>query len=96
MKTNLILIVATAAALSTMPAIARDTLPQVTTQTYELRDGSTVYVFNDGKMAKEDRFGRAVPIASGEVLQLTDGRTIPAIGNEVGRLSVILSEHDRS
>lgn len=95
MKTRTTLLLAAALAVAAVPAVARDTLSFVTSQSYTLQDGSTLHVFTDGKMAKEDRFGRAVAITPGEVLVLENGGKVTAVGNEVGRLSVILSEHDR-
>ena len=61
-----------------------------------LKDGSTLYVFKDGKMAKEDRFGRAVYLRSGEVLETRDGRNVTAVGNEDARLDVLLSNGHRN
>lgn len=75
------------------PAMARDQLPYEAIQMHKLSDGSTVYVFKDGKMAKEDRVGRAVYLKSGEVIELKDGRKLKANGNEVQRLREYL-EHD--
>jgi len=95
MKSSTTLFLAAALAVAAVPAVARDTLPLMTSQSYALQDGSTLYVFTDGKMAKEDRFGRAVSLKAGEVLTLKDGQKITAVGNEVGRLGVILAEHDR-
>ena len=78
------------------PAAARDAVPQSAQQTLNLKDGSTLYVFKDGKMAKEDRFGRAAYLKQGEVLELVDGRKFTATSNEVGRLSRLLSEGHRN
>ena len=63
---------------------------------FELLDGSTLYVFKDGKMAKEDRYGRAAYLKQGEVLELADGRKIPAVGNEVARLDGLLNDGHRN
>jgi len=76
------------------PAVARDQLPYEAVQMLELKDGSTVYVFKDGKMAKEDRLGRPVHLKPGETLDLKDGRKVKAVGNEVQRLRGQL-EHDQ-
>lgn len=46
------LTIALAAATATAPAFARDALPQATQQALALKDGSTLYVFKDGKMAR--------------------------------------------
>ena len=86
------LTIALAAATATAPAFARDALPQATQQALALKDGSTLYVFKDGKMAKEDHYGRAAYLKQGEVLELADGRKIPAVGNEVARLHGLLND----
>lgn len=95
MKIHTALLLSSVLAAAAMPAVARDALPLVTTQSYALQDGSTLHVFADGKMAREDRFGRAATLKPGETLLLKDGQKIQAVGNEAGRLSVILNEHDR-
>ncbi len=52
----------------------------------ELKDGSTVHIFKDGKMGMEDRFGRAVYMAAGHVMETKDGKKITMNGNETGRV----------
>jgi hypothetical protein len=86
------LAVAFAAAGASLPVFARDALPQTTQQALALKDGSTLYVFKDGKMAREDRYGRAAYLKQGEVLELADGRKVPAVGNEVARLRGLLND----
>ena len=92
------LTIALAAATATAPAFARDALPQATQQALALalKDGSTLYVFKDGKMAKEDRYGRAAYLKQGEVLELADGRKVPAVGNEIARLDGLLNDGHRN
>ena len=60
---------------------------------YELKDGLRVHVFEDGKMAMEDRFGRAVSMKAGQSMETTDGRKIIMKGNQVWRLKALL-RHD--
>lgn len=55
-----------------------------------LKDGGTLYIFQDGKMAKEDRFGRAGYIKMTDVLETSDGKKIPVTSNEVARLEWLL------
>lgn len=86
------LAMAFAAAGLSVPAFARDALPQATQQALALKDGSTLYVFKDGKMAREDRYGRAAYLNQGEVLELADGSKVPAVGNEVARLRGLLND----
>jgi len=59
----------------------------------QLKDGSTVHIFADGKMAMEDQYGRAVYMNQGQVMQTRDGKQITMNGNEVARLDQLLSEH---
>lgn len=91
-----LLAIAIAAAGISVPVFARDALPQATQQALALKDGSTLYVFKDGKMAKEDRYGRAVYLKQGETLELADGRKVTAVDNEVARLDGLLKEGHRN
>lgn len=61
-------------------------------QKFDLKDGSTVYVFKDGKMAMENRLGRAVPMKAGRAMETKDGQRIIMVGNELARLDVINAE----
>ena len=76
------------------PAFAADALESsgfVATKV-ELSDGGTLYVFKDGKMAREDRFGRVVHLKRDQTLTARDGSKIVAVGNEVARLEALLKE----
>ena len=53
----------------------------------QLKDGSTVHQFKDGKMAMEDKYGRAVRMKVGESMTTTDGKSIAMNSDEVARLS---------
>lgn len=55
-----------------------------------LRDGSTVYIFKDGKMAMADNFGRVVSMNQGHAMQTGDGQSIVMAGNETARLDCFL------
>lgn len=61
-------------------------------QTIELKDGSIVYIFKDGKMAMEDKFGRATIMKKDVVMETKDGKKIIMHGNEVMRLDALKSE----
>lgn len=61
-------------------------------QKFDLKDGSTVYVFKDGKMAMEDRLGRTVGMKAGQVMETKDGQKIIMVGNELARLEMIKAE----
>lgn len=56
------------------------------TKSYPLKDGSTVYVFKDGKMAMEDNFGRLVTMKEDHAMETKDGQKIMMKGNEIWRL----------
>ncbi|MFA7282331.1 MAG: periplasmic Cu(I)/Cu(II)-binding protein CopK [Sterolibacterium sp.] len=55
-----------------------------------LKDGSTVYIFKDGKMAMADKWGRATSMKQGQVMEAVDGQKINMQGNEVARLDIAL------
>lgn len=61
----------------------------------QLKDGSTVHVFKDGKMAMENKFGRPYRMKAGEVMQTIDGQPMAMKGNEVTRLSNGQRDHFR-
>jgi len=63
-------------------------------KSYELKDGSTVYVFKDGKMAMENKAGQVVSMKEGHAMETKDGQKIMMKGNEVWRLDDAL-HHDR-
>ncbi|MBX9794283.1 MAG: CopK family periplasmic copper-binding protein [Burkholderiaceae bacterium] len=91
MKSNLVaLLIAAAVAGVAGPVLAADQAQQTAREVIKLKDGSTLYVFRDGKMAKEDKVGRAVFLKNGEVLDAADGRKLTAVGNEVARLDGLL------
>lgn len=97
MKSTLcVLTIAIAAVGASVPALARDALPQVTQQALAMKDGSTLYVFKNGKMAKEDRYGRATYLKQGETLELVGGPKVTAVGNEVARLDVLINDGHRN
>lgn len=56
----------------------------------QLKDGSTVHIFKDGKMAMEDKYGRAVRMEPGTTMEATNGEKIKMQGDEVMRLDSIL------
>ena len=52
----------------------------------QLKDGSIVHQFKDGKMAMESKFGKAISMQAGTTMTTTDGQSITMNGNEVARL----------
>lgn len=65
------------------------------TKTYELKDGSKVHVFKDGKMGMENKYGKAVSMPQGKVMETKDGSKILMKGNEVFRLDDALVKGHR-
>ncbi len=91
MKSNLIAIALAAAVTGlTGPAFARDELQQSAPQVVSLKDGATLYIFKDGKMARENKFGQPWLFKKNEVLDTADGRKLTPVGNEVARLDGLL------
>ena len=78
------------AAISAISVSAFATGNDQVQQSVQLKDGSTVHIFKDGKMAMEDRFGRAVRMEPGHVMEARNGEKIKMQGDEVGRLASIL------
>ncbi|WP_136420417.1 periplasmic Cu(I)/Cu(II)-binding protein CopK [Herbaspirillum sp. ST 5-3] len=56
----------------------------------ELKDGSTVHVFKDGKMGMENRYGYVTSMDDGHVMEAKDGQKIAMKGNETARLDAVL------
>lgn len=76
------------------PALSAFAVDQANVEkSVQLKDGSTVHVFKDGKMAMESKFGRAYRMKEGESMQAADGTTITMKGDEVARLSSALQAH---
>ena len=57
-----------------------------------MKDGSTVYIFKDGKMGMEDKYGRATRMKKDTVMETKDGQKIIMHGDEVMRLDSLLKE----
>lgn len=90
MKRKLIIFVLSAIALA--PAFATDAAQSAAKQIVALQNGEALYIFKDGLMAKEDKWGRAVFLRKGEAVQTVDGKIIATVGNEVARLSHLLNQ----
>lgn len=58
--------------------------------TYALDDGSTLHLFENGKMGMENRLGFAVFMDENAPMKRQDGRQIRMQGNEVARVSQIV------
>lgn len=86
------ILVAAASSMIALPVLAADA--NQVEKSIQLKDGSTVQVFADGKMAMEDKFGRAVYMEPGHVMQTKDGTQLAMNGNEVARLDQLLSNNN--
>lgn len=71
---------------------AEDTARAAAQKTLQMKDGSTLYLFKDGKMAMEDKFGRAVRMKKDTVMETKDGQKLIMHGDEVMRLEQLLHE----
>lgn len=69
---------------------ANDAARAAAENSIELKDGPTVYIFKDGKMAMEDEFSRATRMDQGTVVESRDGPKIAMHGDEVMRLKSLL------
>ena len=78
------LILAAASVLVATSAFAVD--QSTVEKSYVMKDGSTVYIFKDGKMAMETKFGRVERMAEGHVMETKDGQKIMMKGDEIWRL----------
>lgn len=86
MLKKLLMVVAMSAVTATAFAVDASQVEK----SIELKDGSTVYIFKDGKMAMEDKVGRAVRMKKDTVMETKDGQKIMMHGDEVMRLDNIL------
>ena len=78
-----------------LPAYAGDAARREAKQIINLQDGGTLYVFSDGKMAKENKYGHAESLRQNTTLQTADGQTLTVTSNEVARLNYLLQEGHR-
>ena len=80
-----------AAAISTLAASAFALDEGQFQKVVELKDGSTVYIFKDGKMAMENKYGHVERMAPGHVMETKDGQIITMQGDSVARLQTIFT-----
>lgn len=85
-KLNILILSLAAAA----PTFAMDAARSEAQQVIALQNGETLYIFKDGRMAKESKFGSVLHLGKGEVVQTADSKSITAVGNEVARLNALL------
>ena len=87
-----ILIVVAMSAVSILAAATEMDARNEAKQVIELQDGSKIYVFQNGNMARQDKDGNAVSTKEGTVLQAKDGSNVIMIGNEVSELDSLLKK----
>lgn len=94
MKTNLtkLALIAVLSAAGATTAFAHDAARAEAKQMIELKDGATLYIFEDGKMAMESRYGSATRMELGAVMETKDGRQIKMESDEVARLQVLFDQ----
>lgn len=71
-------------------AFANDAARAEAKQVIDLKDGSTLYVFKNGKMAMENRYGHAARMEQNVAMETTDSQKIMMHGDEVARLDSLL------
>lgn len=76
-------------------AFASDEARSAAEKVIEMKDGSTLYVFKDGKMAMENQYGRAVSMQEGQAMQTKDGHEIIMVGNQVALLERLINRGHR-
>ncbi len=62
-------------------------------KTYELKDGSTVYIYKDGKMTMERKAGGTFVMKEGHIMETKDGQMIMMKGNELYRVEKLHEVH---
>ena len=60
-----------------------------------LKDGSTVYIFKGGKMGMENKYGPAVRMDPGVVMETKDGQRVVMIGDEVSYVKSLVDRESR-
>lgn len=73
-------------------AFAGDAARKEAEKAIEMKDGSTLYIFKDKKMAMEDKYGRATRMKPGHVMETKDGQRLIMVGDEVARLDSLLKD----
>jgi predicted lipoprotein with Yx(FWY)xxD motif len=91
---KVLMVVAMSAIAAT--AFANSSARSEAKQVIDLKDGSTVYVFDNDKMAMESKFGRSTRMAPGMTMETSDGKKVTMVGDEVARLDNLLWQDSRS
>ena len=73
-------------------ALADDAARKEAEKVIEMKDGSTLYIFKNKKMAMQDKYGRATRMTPGHVMETRDGQQIIMIGDEVAYLNFLIKK----
>lgn len=96
MTTKIYTVAATIAmTLLSAPSFAANAAAADAQRMIPLKDGGTLYIFKDGKMAQESKYGRAQRMTVGQTLEAADGKMVAITSDEVGRLSSLLRKDHR-
>ena len=76
-------------------AFAHDEAAAAAERIIAMKDGATLYVFKDGKMAMENKYGRAVSVKEGEIMETRAGQELIMVGNQVALLERLISRGHR-
>lgn len=90
MKRSILIAAILSGLLST--AFADDEARKAAEKVIEMKDGSTLYIFKDQKMAMADEVGRSTRMKPGHVMETRDGQQLVMVGDEVARLDWLLKE----
>lgn len=93
MKMNILIATILSGLLSTV--WASDEARSAAEKIVAMKDGSMLYIFKDGKMAMENKYGRAVSMKEGQVMQTKDGQEVIMIGNQVALLERLINRGHR-
>ena len=89
---NKLMMVIAASAIAASAMAAESDARSKAKQVFELKDGSSVYIFKDGKMAMESKMGKAERMEHGKVMETKDGQLIMMHGDEVMVLKSLLGK----
>lgn len=81
--------------VAAIPSFAFDAATTAAEKTIPMKDGGTLYVFKDGKMALGNKYGRAISMEVGQSLEAADGSKITVSSNEVARLDMLFKNGHR-
>jgi predicted lipoprotein with Yx(FWY)xxD motif len=94
MLNRIVAVVALSAVAVLAQASERDARSEAK-EVIEAKDGGTLYVFDNGKMAYANKSGQAINMKNvGPVVTAKDGRKIKVVGDEWARLDSLLRKKE--